>query len=159
MDYKDFHDALLSISLILFIFSLTFIIGSIILKPYIGLNPSDRDFIIIVSLINIVFCSYYLTEALRLEKIFKLEDKYIYRFGKRLGIISLIYMPHSFFILSIFFRNLHNLQIMILFLILSIEILLLGVVFKEVYDLIFKDEADRKFELEKNRELYIEKRR
>ena len=42
-------------------------------------------------------------------------------------------------------------------LIIFIEALLLGVVFKEVYDLIFKEEADRVFELKKNRKLYFEK--
>ncbi|MFX0017992.1 MAG: hypothetical protein ACFFAK_06285 [Promethearchaeota archaeon] len=157
MDYKDFHDGLLSLSLILFIFSITFLIGSIVLKPFIGLEPSDRDFIIIISIVNIIFSIYYMIEALRLNKIFKLDNGYIIKFGKRIGIVSLIYIPQIFLISSLLIRNLHNLQIMMIGLIIFIETLLLGVVFKEVYDLIFKEEAERKFELKKNRKLYFER--
>jgi len=157
MDYKDFHDGLLSLSLVLFIFSITFLIGSIVLKPFIGLEPSDRDFIIIISIINIIFSIYYMIEALRLNKIFKLDNRYIINFGKRIGIVSLIYIPQIFLVSSLLFRDLHNLQIMMTSLIIFIEALLLGVVFKEVYDLIFKEEAERKFELKKNRKLYFER--
>lgn len=157
MDYKDFHDGLLSLSLVLFIFSITFLIGSIVLKPFIALEPFDRDFIIIISIVNILFSIYYMIEALRLNKIFKLDDKYIIKFGKRIGIISLIYIPQIFLISSLFLRDLHNLQIMMTTLIIIIEAILLGVVFKEVYDLIFKEEAERVFELKKNRKLYFEK--
>ncbi len=102
MDYKDFHDGLLSLSLVLFIFSITFLIGSIVLKPFIALEPFDRDFIIIISIVNILFSIYYMIEALRLNKIFKLDDKYIIKFGKRIGIISLIYIPQIFLISSLF---------------------------------------------------------
>lgn len=157
MDYKDFHDGLLSLSLVLFIFSITFLIGSIVLKPFIALEPFDRDFIIIISIVNILFSIYYMIEALRLNKIFKLDDKYIINFGKRIGIVSLIYLPHIFLISSLLLRDLHNLQIMMTTLIIIIEAILLGVVFKEVYDLIFKEEAERVFELKKNRKLYFEK--
>lgn len=157
MDYKDFHDGLLSLSLVLLIFSITFLIGSIVLKPFIALEPFDRDFIIIISIVNILFSIYYMIEALRLNKIFKLDDKYIINFGKRIGIVSLIYIPHIFLISSLFLRDLHNLQIMMTSLIIIIEVILLGVVFKEVYDLIFREEAERVFELKKNRKLYLEK--
>ncbi|MFX1492932.1 MAG: hypothetical protein ACFFBZ_01480 [Promethearchaeota archaeon] len=157
MDYKDFHDGLLSLSLVLFIFSITFLIGSIVLKPFIALEPFDRDFIIIINIINIIFSIYYLIEALRLNKTFKLDDKYIINFGKRIGIISLIYIPHIFLLSSLLLRNLHNLQIMMTSLIIFIEAILLGVVFKEVYDLIFKEEAEKVFELKKNRKLYFDK--
>lgn len=157
MDYKDFHDGLLSLSIVLFIFSITFLIGSIVLKPFIGLEPSDRDFIIIISIVNIIFSIYYMIEALRLNKIFKLDNRYIFNFGKRIGIVSLIYIPQIFLVSSLLLRDLHNLQIMMTSLIIFIEALLLGVVFKEVYDLIFKEEAERKFELKKNRKLYFER--
>ncbi len=157
MDYKDFHDGLLSLSLVLFIFSITFLIGSIVLKPFIALEPFDRDFIIIINIVNIMFSIYYMIEALRLNKIFKLDNKYIINFGKRIGIVSLIYIPQIFLVSSLLLRDLHNLQVMMTSLIIFIEILLLGVIFKEVYDLIFKEEAERKFELKKNRKLYFEK--
>jgi len=156
MDYKDFHDGLLSISLIQFIMSLTFLIGSIILKPYIALEPKERDFIVLLTVLNMSFSIYYIIEALRLEKVFKLEDKHVIKFGKRIGIVSLVYLPLYFTFFSLLFLNLHELQVMMVYLNLIIETLLLGVVFKEVYDLLFITEAERKFELEKNRKLYLE---
>lgn len=156
MDYKDFHDGLLSISLIQFIISLTFLISSIVLKPYIALEPKERDFIVLLTVLNISFSIYYIIEALKLEKVFKLEDKHVVKFGKRIGIVSLIYLPLYFTFFSLLFLNLHELQVMMVYLNLIIESLLLGVVFKEVYDLLFITEAERKFELEKNRKLYLE---
>ncbi len=156
MDYKNFHDGLLSISLIQFIISLTFLISSIVLKPYIALEPKERDFIVILTVFNMSFSIYYIIEALKLEKVFKLEDKHVIKFGKRIGIISLVYLPLYFTFFSLLFLNLHELQVMMVYLNLIIETLLLGVVFKEVYDLLFITEAERKFELEKNRKLYLE---
>lgn len=156
MDYKDFHDGLLSISLIQFIISLTFLICSIILKPYIALEPKERDFIVLLTVLNMIFSIYYIIEALRLEKVFKLEDKHVIKFGKRIGIVSLVHSPLYFTFFSLLFFNLHELQLMMIYLNLIIETLLLGVVFKEVYDLLFINEAERKFELEKNRKLYLE---
>ena len=156
MDYKNFHDGLLSISLIQFIISLTFLISSIVLKPYIALEPKERDFIVLLTVLNMSFSLYYIIEALRLEKVFKLEDKHVIKFGKRIGIVSLVYLPLYFTFFSLLFLNLHELQVMMVYLNLIIETLLLGVVFKEVYDLLFITEAERKFELEKNRKLYLE---
>ena len=156
MDYKDFHDGLLSISLIQFIMSLTFLISSIVLKPYIALEPKERDFIVLLTVLNMSFSIYYVIEALRLEKVFKLEDKYVIKFGKRIGIVSLVYSPLYFTFFSLLFLDLHELQVMMVYLNLIIETLLLGVVFKEAYDLLFITEAERKFELEKNRKLYLE---
>ena len=96
MDLKDFKDGLTSLSLVLFVFSLTFMIGSILLKPYIALEPHDRDFIVVLSIINIGFSFYYMREALNIDKIFSLEDKHVERFGKRLGIVTLVYIVHFF---------------------------------------------------------------
>ena len=156
MDYKDFHDGLISLASLLFIFSLTFIIGSIILKPYIALEPSERDFILVINFINILFCFYFLLEGFRLQKVFRLEEKYIIKFGRRIGIITLLYLPHLFIFLILLTMGLHNLQLIMVYLILFIELLIIGLVFKEVYDLIFKEEAERKLELDKNRKLYFD---
>jgi len=156
MDYKNFHDGLLSISLFQFIISLTFLISSIILKPYIALEPKERDFIVFLTVLNMSFSIYYIIEALRLEKVFKLEDKHVIKFGKRIGIVSLVYSPLYFMFFSLLFLNLHELQVMMIYLNLIVETLLLGIVFKEVYDLLFITETERKFELEKNRKLYLE---
>ena len=158
MDYKYFHDGLLSLSVVQLIFSLTLLLGSIILKPYIALEPDERDFIVFLALVNIVFNFYYLIEALKLEHIFNLEEKHIFKFGKRIGVVSVIYTPHLFIFISLLFIDLHDLQLMMVILNLIIEILLLGIVFKEIYDILFKEETERKFELEQNRKLYFEKK-
>lgn len=156
MDYKDFHDGLLSLSLVLSIFSLSFLMGSIVLKPYIGLELNELIFIVILCVINLAFNMYYAIEALRLKKVFKLEDKNVIKFGKRLGIITVFYIPHFFLIISLFFIGLHNLEVLMVLLIFFMETLLLGLIFKEVYDLVFLEDSERKFELKLNRARYIE---
>lgn len=156
MDYKDFHDGLLSLSLVLSIFSLSFLMGSIVLKPYIGLELNELIFIVILCVINLAFNMYYAIEALRLKKVFKLEDKNVIKFGKRLGIITVFYIPHFFLIISLFFIGLHNLEVLMVLLIFFMEALLLGLIFKEVYDLVFLEDSERKFELKLNRARYIE---
>ena len=158
MDYKSFHDGLLSLSVVQFVFSSTLLLGSIILKPYIALEPDERDFIILLTLVNIIFSIYFLIEALRLERVFSLEEKHIFKFGKRICVVSLLYSPHLFVFISLLFIDLHELQLMIIILNLIIETLLLGIVFKEIYDILFKEETERKFELEQNRKLYFEKK-
>jgi len=158
MDYKYFHDGLLSLSVVQFVFSSTLLLGSIILKPYIALEPDERDFIILLALVNIFFSFYYLIEALKLDRVFSLEEKQIYKFGKRIGVVSLLYTPHLFVFISLLFIDLHNLQLMMVILNLIIETLLLGIVFKEIYDILYKEETERKFELEQNRKLYFEKK-
>ncbi|MEE9377111.1 MAG: hypothetical protein V3V33_03650 [Candidatus Lokiarchaeia archaeon] len=157
MDFKDFKDGLTSLALLLFFFSLTLLIVSIVLKSYIGMEVQERNFIAILCSINILFSFYYFLNAIRLEKVFKLENKNVIKFGKRLGIVTLIYLPHLFFFASLFLRNLHNLEIIMIFLIFLIEIMLIGLVFKEVYDLLFLEESQRDFELDANRKIYIER--
>ncbi len=157
MDYKDFKDGLTSLSLVLFIFSFTFLIGSVALKPFISLKTEDMWFIILLCSINILFSFYFLWEALRLDKVFKLEDKHIIKFGKRIAIFTCFYLPHYFLFITLFLRELNNLEVMMAGLIFFIESLLIGVLFKEVHDLLFIEESERKFELDKNRKLYIEK--
>ena len=158
MDYKYFHDGLLSLSAVQIVFSSTLLLGSIILKPYIALEPDERDFIILLAVVNLVFSFYFLIEALKLDSVFCLEEKHIFKFGKRIGVVSLIYTPHLFVFISLLFMDLHELQLMMVTLNLIIETLLIGIVFKEVYDILFKEESKRKFELEQNRKLYFEKK-
>jgi len=158
MDYKYFRDGLISLSSIQFIFSFTFLVSSIVLKPYIALEPKERDFIVFLTIINMIFGIYYLVEALKFEKVFRLEEKHIRKFGKRIGIVSLLYSPHIFFLCSLLFFDLHNLQIMMIWIIIIIEILLLGILIKEIYDLLFKEETERKYEIEQNRKVYLERK-
>lgn len=155
MDFKDFRDGLISLSLILFIFSLTFLLGSFFLQPYIGLKIIDKDFILFLCVINLLFSFYYLIEAIRLEKLYKLEEKYLIRFGKRIGIITIIYSIHSIFFISLLFRNLPEIQTMMTIIILPIELCLISTVFKEVFDLLFIGQSQLKMDLEKNRRLYL----
>jgi len=156
MDYKYFRDGLISLSTVQFIFSSTFLFSSILLKPYIALEPIERDYIILLTSINMFFSIYYFIEALKFEKVYRLEEKHIRKFGKRIGVISLIYLPHIFLLSSLLFLDLHNLQVMMNWLSLIIESFLLGILFKEIYDLLFKEEAERKFEIDQNRKIYLE---
>jgi Na+-driven multidrug efflux pump len=158
MDYKYFHDGLISLSTTLFIFSLSFLFSSILLKPYIALEPDDRDLIVLLTIINMIFSIYYLIEAFNLERVFRLEEKYIRNFGIRIAVVSLLYLPHIFVFISLLLLHLHNLQVMMVWLILIIETLLLGILFKEIYDLLFKDEIERKFEIDQNRKSYLERK-
>ena len=113
MDYKYFHDGLISLSTTLFIFSLSFLFSSILLKPYIALEPDDRDLIVLLTIINMIFSIYYLIEAFNLERVFRLEEKYIRNFGIRIAVVSLLYLPHIFVFISLLLLHLHNLQKML----------------------------------------------
>jgi hypothetical protein len=97
-------------------------------------------------------------EAMKFERIFRLEDKHIHNFGIRIGIVSLLYLPHIFVFASLLLLDLHNLQVMMIWISLIIEVLLLGVLFKEIYDLLFKEEKERKFEIDQDREIYLERK-
>jgi len=121
-----------------------------------NLKTEDRDFIIFLTTINLIFSLYYLTEGLRLQQILRLDNKHIIKFGKRIAIVSLLYIPQLFLMGSLLFRQLHNLQNLIILLILLLELCLFGVIMKEVYDLLFLEESDRKLELNKNRKMYVE---
>ena len=156
MDFKDFHDGLLSLSLVLLIFSFTFLMGTIMLRPLINLHTNDMYFIVILCLVNMGFSLYYLSEALRLKKIYKMADRHIIKFAKRIGIVTIIYSPHFFLHVSLLFRGFNSLQVMMAGLIFFMELCLLGLLFKEVTDILFMTEEERKFELDANRKRYLE---
>lgn len=156
MDYREFRNGFLSATVILAIFSITFLISSIALKPFIALEPADRDLIIIICGINLIFSLYWIIEGFYLKRIFKLEDKNIIKFGKRIALGTILYLPNFVLFCSLFFKDFHNLLKMMLFILLTIKIILLGIIFKEIYDLIFKDSEDRKFELDQNRKIYFD---
>jgi len=158
MDYKYFRDGLISLSTIQFIFSSSFLFSSILLKPYIALEPNERDFIVFLTIINMMFSIYYIIEAIKFESVFKLEEKHIRNYGIRIGIVSLLYSPHIFFFFSLLLLELHNLQNMMIWLNLIIEVLLLVILFKEVYDLLFKEQIERKFEIDQDRKIYLERK-
>ncbi|MFX1420014.1 MAG: hypothetical protein ACFE9N_13935 [Promethearchaeota archaeon] len=132
-------------------------IGTIVLKPFIAIQSYERDLIVILCSINLLFSIYCFWKAIRLQKIFRLENKNIIKFGKILGIITTIYIPHVFIVISLLFRNLHNLEKIMISLIILIETLLIGLNIKEVYDLVFLEEFRRDFELEADRKKYFEK--
>jgi hypothetical protein len=156
LDFKDFHNGLLSLALTLLIFSATLVIGSIVLKPYTNISIQERDFIILLCSVNFIFGLYYLWEVSMFEKNFKLENKNIIKFGKRIGLITLFYLPHLILMLLLFFRDLHNLELLLVLLIFIIEMLIIGLVLKESYDLLFIEKTRRDFEIEENRKKYLE---
>ena len=132
------------------------VISSIILKSYLGITTQKRDFIIILCSLNLGFCSYHLWEVNYLEKVFRLENKNIIQFGKRVGVVTLLYILHISIFGSLFFTKMHNLEMIIVILIFIMEALVIAFLIKEVYDLVFLEESRRDFEIEKNRKRYIE---
>ncbi|MHA1454692.1 MAG: hypothetical protein ACTSR5_01735 [Promethearchaeota archaeon] len=147
MDFKVFHDGLISSSLTLLLFSITLMMGAIIFKPYLALEPNDRNLIVILCTISMVFSVIYFFFGLKTKSVFKLELKNILRFVKILGFINII-----------FTKELQDLQLLIIILNIFIELILIGLVYKEIIDLFFKQESEVKFEVEKNQKLYFENR-
>ena len=156
MDYKQFLSGLTSLSSVLLIFSLGLIIGSIALKPYIGLDPSERDLIVILCGVNVLFCIYYLFEVFKFKSLYILEDDQIVKYGRRIGIISLLHLVHFFIFFSLLFMGFHDLQVMMISLVLIIQALLIGLLLKQAYDLVLRNEIDRKFENKEIRKFYFD---
>jgi len=158
MDFKIFHDGLISSSITILLFSTTLMTGAIVFKPYLSLEPNDRNLIVILCVISLIFSVIYFFFGLKTKSVFKLELKNILRFMKLLGFINIIFTPHLFFMLFLFTKGFQNLLILIIFLNVIIEMILIGLVYKEIIDLFFIEESDVKFEIEKNQKLYFKNR-
>ena len=158
MDFKVFHDGIVSGSLLLILFSTTLMMGAIVFKPYLALEPDDRNLIVILCAISLVFSVIYFFFGLKTKSVFKLELKNILRFVKILGFINVIFTPHLFFMLFLFTKEIHDLLFLIVIMNIFIELILIGLVYKEIIDLFFKQESEVKFEVEKNQKLYFDKR-
>jgi len=158
MDFKVFHDGIVSGSLLLILFSTTLMMGAIVFKPYLALEPDDRNLIVILCAISLVFSVIYFFFGLKTKSVFKLELKNILRFVKILGFINVIFTPHLFFMLFLFTKEIHDLLFLIVIMNIFIELILIGLVYKEIMDLFFRQESEVKFEVEKNQKIYFEKR-
>ena len=156
MDYKQFLNGLTSLSSVLLIFSLGLIIGSIVLKPYIGLDPLDRDFIVILCGVNLLFCVYYLFEVFKFKRLYTLEDDEIVKYGRKIGIVSLLHLIHFIVFFSLLFMGFHELQVMMISLVLIVQVLLIGLLLKQAYDLVLRNEIDRNFENKEIRKFYFD---
>ena len=137
MDFKVFHDGLISSSLTLFLFSITMMTGAIVFKPYLALEPNDRNLIVILGAISMVFSVIFFFFGLKTKSVFKLELKNILRFVKILGFINMIFTPHLFFMLFLFTKELQDLQLLIIIMNIFIELILIGLIYKEIIDLFF----------------------
>jgi len=158
MDFKVFHDGIVSGSLLLILFSTTLMMGAIVFKPYLALEPDDRNLIVMLCTISMIFSVIYFFFGLKTKSVFKLELKNILRFVKILGFINVIFTPHLFFMLFLFTKEIHDLLFLIVIMNIFIELILIGLVYKEIIDLFFKQESEVKFEVEKNQKLYFDKR-
>ena len=158
MDFKVFHDGIVSGSLLLILFSTTLMMGAIVFKPYLALEPDDRNLIVMLCTISMIFSVIYFFFGLKTKSVFKLELKNILRFVKILGFINVIFTPHLFFMLFLFTKEIHDLLFLIVIMNIFIELILIGLVYKEIMDLFFRQESEVKFEVEKNQKIYFEKR-
>jgi len=69
--------------------------------------------------------------------------------------VTLIYLPHVFTLIILIFKDLHDIITLLISLIVLIEIILIGVVLKEVYDVVFQEESRRNTKIEIDRKKYI----
>ncbi|MFX0001111.1 MAG: hypothetical protein ACFE88_13440 [Candidatus Hermodarchaeota archaeon] len=86
-----------------------------------------------------------------------LENKNIIKFGKKIGVATLFYIPHDILFASLFFQHLHSLEMIMIFLIILMETMMIGIILKEVYDLVFLEESQRDFQIEAHRKKYLDK--
>jgi hypothetical protein len=91
--------------------------------------------IFILCLINFPLSIYFVVESLRIKKIVKLGEHYIINFGRRIGIVALIFIPHIIFFISLMIGDLNEILKIICALLVFFEILLIGLIGKEIYDL------------------------
>ena len=68
--------------------------------------------------------------------------------------LNFVFTPHLFFLISVLLLNLHELQVLIILLNIILECVLIGIVYKQMYDLLLKNDAERKFEIERNQKYY-----
>jgi hypothetical protein len=120
------------------------------------LGIQDIYGISIICSINILFGIYYLWEIFNLRKVFKLQNKYIIRFGKRIGFVTVLYLIPFISFCTFLFRKLGIFETFLILLIFIIESLIICVILKEVYDLVFQEEAQRDFSIEENRKKYFQ---
>jgi hypothetical protein len=152
MDLKIFHDGLISASLTLETFSLTLILEILLAKQ----NLNHRSlFLIMLLSCNMLFCTYNILEGTRIKRIFKLENKNILKFVKRIGIINLIYTPHMIIYGVNFYYNIDDSLKVMAFLTYLLEIVLIVLIYKEVYDILLKNQLERNFDLSEDRALYL----
>lgn len=156
MDFKAFHDGLISSSITLFLFSTTMMIGAIFYKPYLALEPVDRNLILILCVINKIFSVIYFLFGFKTKSVFRLELKNILRFMKILGFINFFFTSHLIFMFILFTKEFQEILYLMVILNILMELILIGLVYKEIFDVFFKQESEVKFEIEKNQKLYFE---
>ncbi|TFG00340.1 MAG: hypothetical protein EU541_02640 [Promethearchaeota archaeon] len=130
LDLDEIQEGLISLSAIIFVFSIAIMIISILFKPYLILDPWERDYIVLVSGFNIPFCIYYAIEAIRLSEISGLDQKYTLKFILRTCVVSAIYIVHLVFLTQILFSEVILLEKIMVFILFLLEIFLIGIIFR-----------------------------
>lgn len=156
MDLKEFQEALISLSFLLIILSLAISIVSFFARPYLSLDQFQINYIIGLCIINLIFSPFYLFQALRVKKIYRLEIDYIIKYAKIMGISILIYFPHIIFLLTFLMMEIATLEKFISFSLLIFELMLTYIIIRHSYDLLFTDESERKANIIRNRRNYLE---
>jgi hypothetical protein len=151
MDIKEFRESVISLSCTILILSFGILIGSYFASPYLSLDQFALNFITILSIMNLVFCLFYLIEAQRSKNIFRLEIEFIIRYTRILGVSILLYSPHTISLIFFLFMNMALMEKLIIFTLLVFEILLIYIIIQLVHNIIFVDENTRKANIEKNR--------
>lgn len=128
LDVKEIQEGMVSLSAVILLFSITLIVISILFKPYLVLEPQERDYIVIISAINIPFCIYYLLEGLRISKIRDLHGKNTARFILRAGLVSIFYISHLIFLMGFLFMDVNIIEKVMVFVVAFLEMFIIGLI-------------------------------
>ena len=134
IDLDEVQEGLISLSTVIIVFSVAIMVISIMFKPYLVLEPCERDYIVIVCGINIPFCIYYLIEAIRISSISGLDQKYTSKFILRTGIISIFYIPQLVSMMLILLADVNLIEKVIVFVVLVLEMGLVGLIIRLVIE-------------------------
>jgi len=150
MDIDEFWDGLLSISFLIIIFSFAIIVISLNFNEIFSIDSGALEQIFILCLLDFPLSFYFIVESLRIKKFVNSEDHYIVNFGRRIGIVALIFIPHIIYFISLIIGELNGILKIACALLVFFELVLIGLIGKEIYDLFILKERRSYYNRNKN---------
>jgi hypothetical protein len=132
LDLREIQEGIVSIAVVILLFSITLIVISILFKPYLVLEPWERDYIVLVSGFNIPFCFYYIIEGIWVSTIRELHEKYTSKFIIRTGIVSVLYIPHLIFMIGFLLMDVNFLEKVMVIVVVVLEVFIIGLIVRLV---------------------------
>lgn len=128
LDLREIQEEIISIAAVILLFSITLIVISILFKPYLVLEPQERDYIVLISGINIPFSLYYIIEGIRITPIRDLHEKYTSKFIIRTVLVSVFYTLHLLFMITILLMDVNLIEKVMVFVVIVLEIFMVGLI-------------------------------